>query len=146
MTSSQVQAIVDKATQLGLEDHLVVATDNEYVVHVKNQTSRVVFDNTNGIFWAFRTNVNPLRAIMKERPFMIEAFDYEHIVSITIEVAADEALEAVAAVNIDEESAKAIIREKVGEHQADNYNIKVDENGDPLPSNIPANMDGVRLE
>ena len=112
MKKAQVNAIVNKAKDMGLEDYVVFYTDCEVegIIRMKSDTTTVILDDANDCLLVLETNANPVRATANEKELLITYVDYDHITHGVIEISVDEFIKNKGNFNFEDEDTKRVLK------------------------------------
>ena len=116
MKKAQINAIVNKAKDMGLEDYVIFYTDCEVegIIRMKSDTSTVVLDDANDCLCVLETNANPIKATLNEKDLLITYVDYDHITHVVIEISADEFMDNKDNFEFEDENTKKILKNVSG--------------------------------
>ena len=112
MKAAQINAFVNKAKDMGLEDYVVFYTDCEVegIIRMKSDTSVVTLNDANDCLVVLERNANPVRNTANEKPLMVTFVDYDHITHAVIAMTADELRENASQFEFEDEDIKRLIK------------------------------------
>lgn len=116
MKSDQINSIVNKIKDMGLEDYIVFYTDYEVegIIRMKSDTTVAILDDANECICILETNANPIAGTLNEKPLFISFADYDHITSIGVMITAEELKENKDKFNFEDEDIKRIVKAVTG--------------------------------
>jgi hypothetical protein len=116
MKAEQINSIVNKIKDMGLEDYIIFYTDYEVegIIRMKSDTTVAVLDDANECICVLETNANPIAATMNEKPLFISFADYDHVTSVGVMISAEELKENKDKFNFEDEDIKRVVKAVTG--------------------------------